>query len=385
MSKLLRRIEARLLQARKDEVSEPELCLKLCLKAEELLTGPIDWQSGLRHAALAAELALHLRDPAAYVRWSAASFGRLAMAHHVGSMQSKQPDLKRLLLELADRTLDLAFLLDPPRDVRGYLHLRRSWLRIYQERGEEALVSAREAIAECVGIDLVRAHIAVAAAFEVCGKMSSLIPPAQAALEESLKHPKTATVRIEAMHAYVNALARGGASDDDLQIALEKLPEVRESLHRRTYPMHRTKLHWTEGHIEKRLARSTEQKLKIAETQGSEAIGLLRKKARNHRRRTRKHYQWALDGFIALKAEPEIAMVLVDLLETYEDPEWIVDGLVERAARVIVPGSVLYEPLEKLRRAADNLGRKARETVLAAARALHHNAKAEAESPCPAI
>ena len=43
----------------------------------------------------------------------------------------------------ADDALELAFRMDPPAEIRGDLHRRRALLRIYQERGAEALADAR--------------------------------------------------------------------------------------------------------------------------------------------------------------------------------------------------------------------------------------------------
>jgi hypothetical protein len=202
----------------------------------------------------------------------------------------------------------------------------------------------------------VRAHVVLTAALDYAGDGKGALEAAQ----EILKHPAAGLAVSAGLHTYCTALARNGTVAD-LEKAIELLPGLRRRLKEKSHQMHRAKVSWLQGAIHRRLVREGIRPIYNA-------------------RQTQKNLDWARQGFLSLKAQPEIALITIEMIELSSTPEIVAATFVGMVIEAIEPASPLWAPFKKLERAASS---GIRDRILTATRELRD--VAERDAWCPAV
>ncbi len=280
----------------------------------------------LRVARLCCRIAHHLESDEAHTR----GFARLASALRMANR-----------LAHAERAVEIA--LDfCTADVRGDVLRRRSIIRLYQGRLEEAQKDAEAALGKTSGIEHARALEASGAVFYYRGEYRAAIREFGHCLAEA--QPDDLGY-CNAIQNYASALAQG--TEEEMQEALKLCAKARSMLTRR-HRMQRAKLWWTEGLLHFRLG---------------------------HRQRAWRALDTARRSLIGLEAAPEVAAVVADMARVSQQPNAI-RQICREATGVLAGRHPLRRPLRAL-------GRAARELIPEAAAALRREACTLA--PCLAL
>ncbi len=308
---------------------------RLCRVADDRTTcGDHDCLRIARIAVRIAGRLVHLR------RWRRRPAESAEIALSFGQLATALRSANRL--EHAERALAIAFEAAPPQLV-GVLHRRRAWVRIFQDRTEEALCDAERAVKLALEEDRALALGTLGAALYHQRRFPEAIARYREAL--ALMDPDDEHFYCGTLVSYAASMAQG--TDEEAEEALDLCQRLRSEL-KPAHKMQRARLWWVEGLLEKRLGRLDE---------AWRALDMARRSLQ------------------ALKAAPEVAAVVADMAEVFAEPRAV--GLIcTEAAEVIAEPHPLAGPLQELAGAG-------RDLIAEAAAALR--AQAGEFAACPAL
>ncbi len=308
-----------------EEHLNPYVLRRLCeFSDERMIRGDRDC---LRIARLCCRIAARLEHDAALAR----SFGRLASALRLAGR-----------LAHAERALQIALESAPDR-LRGDLLRRRCYLRVYQNRLEEAQADAERSITASAGAERAQAVGALGVVFYYREDYRAAIRKLEQCVADT--DPDAERAYCNAIQNYATALAEGTV--EEMRAALKLCAMARRMLNRR-HKMQRAKLWWTEGLLHLRL---------------------------RHLKKAWRALDMARRSLIALEAAPEVAAITADMVRVLPQPH-ATRQLCHEAARIISGRHPLTGPLQVLARSAP-------EWLADSAAALRREASNFA--PCPAL
>jgi len=309
-----------------DQHVNPWVLRHLCEITDERLTSGD--RDGLRLARLGCRIAGRLKTDEAHAR----SFASLASALWLANR-----------LDHAERALEIGFSVGPPPELEGDLLRRRSYIRVYQGRLEDAVRDARQAVGLTTGALQAWSRAVLGLALYYSGEHRAAIDELGRSLADT--DPNSETRYCLAIQNYATALAEG--TDEEAAAAVELCAEARARLKAR-HKMQRAKIWWTQGLLQNRLGDP-------------------------------RSAWWSLDtarrSLVALEAAPELAAVVADMARISQKPP-AVQHICSEAADVITAHHGLARPFRDLVAAA-------REMIPEAAAAL--KAAASQLAPCPAL
>ncbi len=284
-----------------EEQVNPNVLRRLCGFADErMIRGDRDC---LRIARQCCRIAARLKADAG----RAQSFGRLASALRLCGR-----------LAHADRSLQIALECAPDR-VKGDLLRRRCYLRIYQNRLEEAQADAEQSVTASAGAERTQAVGALGVVLYYRKNYRGAILKLERCVAET--DPDAERAYCNAIQNYATALAEGTV--EEMKQALKLLARARKMLKRR-HKMQRAKLWWTEGLIHLRL---------------------------RHLKKAWRALDTARRSLIALEAAPEVAAITADMVRVLPQP-YATRQLCHEAATIISGRHPLTRPLQALAQSA---------------------------------
>ncbi len=308
-----------------EEHVNPYVLRRLCeLADKKMIRGDRDC---LRIARLCCRIAARLEAAAGISR----SFGRLASALRLSGRLAHAEGGLQIALESA------------PDRLKGDLLRRRCYLRIYQNRLEEAQADAERSIEASDGAERTQAVGAQGMVLYYREDYRGAIRKLERCVAET--DPDAERAYCNAIQNYATALAKG--TEQEMRQALELCARARRMLRRR-HKMQRAKLWWTEGLLHLRL---------------------------RHLKDAWRALDTARRSLIALDAAPEVAGITADMARVLPQPHAI-RQLCHEAARIISGRHPLTEPLQALALSAP-------EWLSESAAALRREAAKLA--PCPAL